>query len=338
VWHNAALQAGIDQVIWGQQGARSLQLSENADPLRAILLGTDTAVTLPWFLRHVGRVRATAMVADLGAGQSFPHAKLAGYKVTLMPSPRFEIGSGILSQFGGHGAPHLSFGDRVLDLFPYFTWLHPGNDNERDKLASNKIAGVDARLRFPELAGLSIAWDGMLDDFDPARLPRLLWQDGSHVLGVRFDDLRPDGSLALDVQLHHVSLRLFEHSQFESGITYQQHVLGDPLGPNANAGYASLEWRPRPLTHVTLGTALERRDPSLYQSSADSDGGHFRLFRTESRPVEQRARLDLSARRDALRGVGVSARVGVDRVSNENFVAGVARWRPFAEAGLVLRP
>jgi hypothetical protein len=283
-------------------------------------------------------VRATAIVADLGRGQNFPHAKLAGYKVSLAPSSRFEIGSGILSQFGGHGAPPLDLGQRFADLFPYITWIHPGSRKSRDKQASNKIAGVDARWRAPELAGLSLFWEGELDDFDPSRLPRLLWDDGSHVVGARLDRLRPDGSLAFDAQLRHVSLRLFEHTQFRSGITYQGAVLGDPLGPNANAGYATLTWRPRPLERLSLGTALERRDPTLYTTSQDSSGRHFRFVRLESRPVEQRARLELDARRDALRGLGGSLRVGVDRVTNENFVARAARWRPFAEAGLMLRP
>jgi len=337
VWHNAALQAGIDHVIWGQQGDRALQLSTNAPPLRSIVLATDTPVTLPWVLRRLGRVRAQAIVADLGRGQSYPHAKLAGYKVTLQPSPRFEIGSGLLSQYGGHGAPPLNFEQRIVDLFPYFTWIHPGSERSRDKFASNKIAGVDARLRVPELAGLTVAWDGEIDDFDPTRLPKLLWEDGAHVLGVRFDALRADGSLALDVRLHHLPLRLYEHSQFTSGITYQERVLGDPLGPHAGAGYLSLEWRPAPLALLALGGALERRDPSLYESRTDADGGHFRLVRVESRPVERRARLELSGRRDALRGVGASVRVGVDRVTNEDVAVRAARWRPFAEAGVRLR-
>ncbi|AHG89630.1 Capsule assembly protein Wzi [Gemmatirosa kalamazoonensis] len=337
VWHNAALQTGVDAVIWGQQGARSLQLSANAPPLRAVTLGTDTAVTLPWVLRVLGRVRAQAIVADLGRGQNFPHAKLAGYKVTLMPSPRLEIGSGLLSQYGGHGAPPLNLEQRFVDLFPYLTWIHPGSSRSRDKLASNKIAGVDARLRVPELAGLSVAWDGEIDDFEPSRLPKLLWEDGAHVLGVRFDALRPDGSLALDLRLHHTGLRLFEHAQFTSGVTYQDAVLGDPLGPHAGAGYATLEWRPSPLALLTFGGALERRDPSLYSSTTDPDGSHFRLVRVRSLPVEQRARLEVGARRDALGALGASLRVGVDRVTNEDFAARAARWRPFAEAGLRLR-
>ena len=46
----------IDHVIWGQQGARALQLSANPAPLRAVTVSTDTPVTLPWILRRLERL------------------------------------------------------------------------------------------------------------------------------------------------------------------------------------------------------------------------------------------------------------------------------------------
>lgn len=340
VWHDAALQAGIDALTWGQGGARSLLLSDNAPPLRAITLSTDTAVTLPWVLRRLGRVRATALVADLGRSQNFPHAKLAGYKVSLAPSPRFEIGTALLSQYGGHGAPPLGFEQRFVDLFPYFTWIHPGSSRSRDKLASNKLAGVDARLRFPALAGLSLYWDGEIDDFEPSRLPRLLWEDGAHLFGARFDALGRDGALALDVQLRHTGIRLFEHAQFTSGVTYQQAVLGDPLGPHADAAAATLAWRPAPRTALALGTTYERRDASRYRSVVDdpTTNANFRFVLDTPRPIEHRARLELTARRPVARGMDASARVGTDRVTNEGFARGGPVWRGFGEVGVRYRP
>jgi hypothetical protein len=285
-------------------------------------------------------VRATALVADLGRGQNFPRAKLAGYKMSLAPSPRFEIGTGILSEYGGHGAPPLGLEQRFVDLFPYFTWIHPGSSRSRDKLASNKIAGIDARLRFPDVGGLSLYWDGEIDDFEPSRLPKLLWEDGAHLFGARFDALGPDGTVALDVHFRHTGIRLFEHAQFTSGITYQRMVLGDPLGPNAHATAASLAWRPHPGTELALGAALESRDASLYRSVVDdpTTNANFHFVLDTPRPVERRGRLELSARRPAMRDVDLSLRVGADRVTNEGFVSSGAVLRGFADVGVFFRP
>ena len=175
-------------------------------------------------------------------------------------------------------------------------------------------------------------WEGEIDDFAANRVPRVFWEDGAQMVGLHLDRLRGDGALALDAELRHTPLRLFEHGQFTSGVTYQRQVLGDPLGPNAGGGYASLTWRPAPLDRVTLGTALERRDPTLYRAIDPGAAGVFHFERVKSLPVERRARLELSGARVVPLGVGGSLRVGVDRVTNENLVSRAARWRPFAEA------
>ncbi|MBV9881041.1 MAG: hypothetical protein JO180_11125 [Gemmatirosa sp.] len=338
VWRNAALQAGVDAARWGQGGARGLFLADNAPPLHAITLATDAPVTLPWVLRVIGPLRASGFIADLGRGQNFPHAKLAGYKVGATPWPRFEIGAGIVSQFGGHGAPALSTGQRIADLFPYVTWIHPGTDRPGDKLASNKLANGDVRLQIPELAGLTLSYEAEMDDLDFRRIHSMLWQDTGHLLAARFGALDHAGTLSLDLQLHHTSIRLYEHAQFTSGVTYDRGLLGDPLGPNAAAGYASLAWRPTPLVEYALRAAVERRDASQYESRTDNaHEDNFRFVVVQSRPLERRARFELAARRTILGALGYSARAGVERVTNEGFVARPASWDGYVEAGIGVR-
>ena len=335
-WRNVALQGGIDERLWGQGGGRSLFLSANARPLRAVSVASDTAFALPWLLRHAGRVRAELLVADLGAAQHFPHAKLAAYKVDAAPASWLELGVGLMSHMGGRGAPPLTVAQRAKDLAPFVLWAVAEGS---DALATNKVANGQLRVRVPRWRGATAYWEMAMDDFDLRRVRSMLWDDSGHLVGLTLPRLRDDGSLALDVQLHHTSLRLYQHYQFLSGLTYRGQILGSPLGPNASAAYVALAWRPAVGTTVELSAAAESRDSSVYTSrvrTVDEDG--FEFVRVRPGVVERRGRLALLVRRDAAgAGRGWFARAGADRVTDRGFVRRPAAAQAFAEAGAIVR-
>jgi len=336
---NVAFQAGIDERVWGQAPLGpgmpgGTLVSANARPLRALSLGADTAFTLPWLFRYAGRVRAELFVADLGArDQIFPHSKLTVYKVTISPTPNLELGAGMMDEFGGHGAPPLSFVNRVTDLFPFLTWLKKG----ADKQESNKIAPLDVRVRVPALRGATAYWELSLDDFDARRLGSVLWEDSGQLFGLSLPRLRDDGTLSLDAFFQHTSLRLYEHGQFASGIQYREQILGSPLGPNGASLTGALAWRPAPTRTVRLVLTGERRDPSPYASTTVTGDttGALKFVKLSQSPVEGRARAQVAVEQGVLgRGWYLDARLGADRVTNENFVAGRTRVRPFGEVGV----
>jgi hypothetical protein len=335
---NVALHAGLEERHWGQGGDRSFFLSGNAEPLRAVSVAADTAFALPWVLRRLGRWRAELLVADLGSGREFPHAKLVAYKWDLAPAPWLELGAGLMSQMGGRGAPPLSTSQRLRDLAPFLFWVV---DEGSDPLATNKVANAQMRLRVPQWRSATLAWEMAIDDFDLRRARRMFWEDTGHLVAFSLPRLRDDGSLALDLQWHHTSLRLYQHYQFTHGLTYHGRVLGSPLGPAGNAGYAALAWRPDVRTTWRATLAHEVRDSSQWRSrvtSVDEDG--FDFVRVGGPGVlERRTRAALEGRRDAPgAGRGWFARAGVERVSNAGFVAGRgAAVRPFGEVGVVAR-
>jgi hypothetical protein len=337
VW-NVALHAGLEPRRWGQGGERSFFLSGNAGPLRAVSIATDTAFALPWVLRRMGRWRGELLVADLGRDREFPHSKLAAYKLDLAIVPWLELGAGIMSQMGGRGAPATTTAQRLRDLAPYLFWVV---DEGSDPLATNKIANAQMRLRIPPWRSATFAWEMAIDDFDLRRVRRMFWEDTGHLMALTLPRLRDDGSLALDLQWHHTSLRLYQHYQFTDGLTYHGRILGSPLGPAANAGYASLAWRPDVRTTWRVALAHEVRDSSQWRSrvtSVDEDG--FDFVRVGGPGVrEGRTRAAVEAGRDAPGvGRGWYARGGLERVTNEGFVAGRASAvRPFAEGGVRLR-
>lgn len=335
---NLAVHAGLESRQWGQGGDRSLFVSTNAGPLRAVGLGTDTAFALPWLFGKLGRWRAEGFVADLGRGREFPHSQLVAYKLDLAVVPWLELGAGIMSQMGGRGAPALRAEQRLRDLAPYLFWIV---DEGSDPLATNKVANAQVRVRVPQWRSTTLAWEAAVDDFDLRRVRRMLWEDTGHLFALTLPRLRDDGSLALDVQWHHTSLRLSQHYQFTDGLTYHGRIVGSPLGPAASAGYASLAWRPDVRTTWRVALAQEVRDSSQWRSrvtSADEDG--FDFVRVDGPGVrEGRTRASLEARREAPgAGRGWFARAGLERATNAGFVRGRAPTvRAFGEAGVGMR-
>lgn len=335
---NVAVQAGVDEWAWGQGGGAGARptgafLSGAARPLRALSVGADTAFALPGWFARLGRWRAALLVADLGRDQNFPHAKLAAYKLNLAPTPTLEFGAGLMSHLGGRGAPPLAFGDRVRDLFP-FTLGEGG-----DRLSSNKVAALDARVRVPRWRGLTLAWELTADDFDVRRLGSTLWDDSGHLLTLSLPRLRDDGAVALDVHAQRTGIRIAEHFQYTSGLTYRGQLFGDPLGPHASSVGATLTWRPRPFDALALSLTREVRDASVYQvtTTGPNDEG-FGFTLRAPRPVERRLRAAVLVERAVPgRGTSASVRIGADRASDRAFVDGLTTTRPFGEAGVRVR-
>jgi len=295
VFNNVALQIGAEELRLGQSPFGALFISGNALPLPALFLGTDTAVTLPWLFRLAGPFRMTAFLSDLGAAQDPPHARLAGWQASIQPWSRFELGVAVTAQTGGNGGPKATFFERVVDLFPVIDALAP---QHADLQISNKLAGGNLRLRFPELSGLDFYYELQIDDFDGRRLRSSMVDDAAHLIGLRLPVLLADGQLTWRAEWHRTSLRLYEHGQFRSGSTFRDRIIGNPLGPHAAAGYLSAAWQPSPATMIEIAAADERRDPSQYATTVTgpNDRG-FEFVRLTDEPDFRRRRMIASVER-----------------------------------------
>lgn len=295
IYRNATILLGSDELLWGQSEVGSIWISENAPPLMAVQFGMDSAVSLPWLFRIAGPVRLTGLVADLGRDQDPPHTKLAAWQVIMQPWPRFEIAVAVLAQQGGKGGPPASLATRIIDLLPIIDALAP---QRADIAVSNKLAGGNLRLRFPELSGLDVFYEMHLDDFDLRRFRSTVVDDVSHAVGLRLPLMLRDGQLVLRTELHNTGLRVYQHFQFRSGVTHRERLIGSPLGPNGKGFYLGIAWEPTALTRYTLHAADELRDPSLYASTASGprDEG-FRFIRITDDPNLRARRLSGSVER-----------------------------------------
>ena len=312
-YRNLALRVGSDEMLWGQSPLSALFISGNAEPLPGIAIGPDTAFVLPWLFRYVGPARGTLVVADLGRTQTPRHAKYAAWQASIQPWSRFELGVAVAAQQGGKGAPKARFFERVIDLIPPIDALAP---QHADLQFSNKLAGGNLRLRLPE--GIDLYYELQIDDFDGRRLKSSLTEDAAHLVGVRVPILIGGGELAWRAEWHRTSLRLYEHAQFTSGVTYRGRIIGDRLGPNAAGLYLGAAWRPSPRSTFDILLASESRDTSKYTvtSSSVRDRG-FQFIKTSNDPRARDRRVVASFDR-AIGTQAVRVTVGANRRDSQN--------------------
>jgi hypothetical protein len=335
---NLRLDVGKDYVSWGQTPTGGLATSWNALPLLQLRIASDVPFVLPWFLRRLGPMRGTFSIADLGTdAQRFDHSQWIAYKVSIEPHPRFELGVAVVDEMGGSGAPKASFGKRVADVVPLVDVVFMG---ESDLQFSNKLAGADVRWRVPSARGLELYAESMLDDFDARRLKSSLWEDNGIIAGFVLPRLSASGVWSLEGEAHHTGLRYYEHPQFQSGLTYNARVIGDPLGPRANAGYLTLGWEPDAVNALQLRGAYEWRSNDQYRITATgpNDEG-FGFVRTQVRPKEKRVRLTVNwAYTPAPFGLRLMAEGGLERVANFLFLNGEDRTNGLLRFGVEYRP
>ncbi|HEY5060300.1 MAG TPA: capsule assembly Wzi family protein [Gemmatimonadaceae bacterium] len=331
---NLSLSAGRDYAIFGQSPAGGLMLSENAPAFDMVRLSNDAPLTLPWWLRALGPMRGTAFIADLGAHQFHPHAKLAAYKVAALPSSHFEIGVEVDDAMGGNGGQPASFGDRILDALAIPDVFRKHSDFQ----FSNKMAGADVHWRMPSWHGFDLYEETVIDDFDARRLRSVFLDDGGYLAGIAFSCITECGRLGVRAEYHQTGIRFYTHGDYplaENGL-----VLGDPLGPRGLGAYLTVDGESSTNQYYALTGAFEVRSGNLYgsaQSAPNAAGFHF--IQLAHRPGEKRARIlgtwmpELGDRRLSLR-----ATAGLERVTNFGFVAGSDRTNVLASLGLVVRP
>ncbi len=287
LWRNVMAEVGRQQFVWGQGMEGGLLGSTSGRPLDMIRLNNDTTFRLWPF----GPARAEIVFIDLGPNQRFPHSNIVAYKLAGNPFfARFELSASVLSEQGGRGAPGAATWDYVVDVVPVLKYTRKTKNNSQ---FSNKFAGWEYRLRLPELSGLQLYAEHQFDDMDSRRWKSTLWQDGGHIFGFSFAQLGQT-DLTFAGEFHHTGLRYYMHNPFTSGIAFNRTLLGDPLGPKGDGGYARLGWDAGRASSFTLDAAIERRLGSLYTALVDGEAPHetnFRFAVIEPKPDEWRHRV-----------------------------------------------
>lgn len=328
---NLEVEVGRDNLFWGQGRNAGLLVSHNARGLDMVKVANARPFRLPWLFQHFGPTKLSLFLADLGPNQHFPGSLLLGYKLSFLPFRSVEIGASLINEFGGEGSPPSSFWEKVVDGMPFL------EDLVGPTRFSNKIAGVDMSIRIPRARGLEISAEAMVDDWDLDRLKSMLWQDAAYIVAVTVPRLTNTATVGLSVELHHTGIRFYRHHQFLGGMAMDGFIIGNNLGPDANAAYAWIDWDVSDRDLVSFAGAYERRSTDRYSALTGGAASREGFFNVEQFPKEHRYRATVSWRHYGQmegRRMSVRAGVGYERVRAFDFVAGSSRDNFLCEMAL----
>lgn len=334
-WGNLALRGGRDVLVREQWAGRGLVLSGGPRNWDLVEVGTADPVELPWVLGLLGPVEARLFWAHLGGEQTFDDGWMVGYRGSVRPHPAVEVGGTALFQQGGEGGPPAEWGERVLDALLIPDLL----DADSDYLFSNKLVGMDLRVRLPWGPwgrGMEIFGEAALDDFDHRRVRSSFLDNGGFSGGVLLPSLDRAGRVSLAAALQRTGGSLYRHNRYRTGFTLEGRAVGTSLGPDGTGGYVRLAWFPEAPAIVTVEGAWERYRGDRYRVFGEPD---FRYERVERLPVERRIRGVATVQWQSRGGLwDLLARVGGEQVRNPSFESGGREANLLAELAVLVRP
>jgi membrane-associated phospholipid phosphatase len=239
---------GKQEQWWGPDQSGPMLFSTNAAPIEMFEINRVSPFTLPWLFHYAGPVRVQFFVGRL-TGQDFVNSVLTGLtgswtqplsdqpfidgeKISLKPTPNFEIGMGITTLFAGKGVPMTlhKFGQSIL---PTGNGL-PGTPSD----PGDRRGGFDFTYRAPKLRNwLTLYGDAFTDDeISPWRN----WNKAAVTSGVylpripkiRKLDFRAEGIYtdppAMQPSLQHGFF--YWNGRFVSGYTNDGTLIGSWIG------------------------------------------------------------------------------------------------------------
>ena len=327
-YRNVALMVGRQEITWAQHPGDGLFLSSDAPALDQISLAGDHPFMLPWLLRYLGSTQATIVLADLGPSVARSGSKLLTYKVSIQPFNAVELGGTFMDHFAGAGGRSSSFGDQLVDFLPFIDVFRKHNYTDTTRaidVDSDKLLGVDGRVRIDPLGGITLTGELLIDDFDVHRIPKLLTGYGSQTFALIVPQM---GSPALSLKLSakHMGIITYTHFDLSDGITTRGRLLGDELGPDAKAYSAKLRWTPAAEVRVELEGSSAIYSNATYTSFySDPAQTRFVVQKASHGTDELRERVVGTLVYQSLDGVALTMRAGAERTRNAFFTGGRRR-------------
>ena len=223
------IEAGKQAIAWGQGVGGNFLFSDNARPRTMLKVSTEEQPQSKGFLKFLGKTRFTAFASRLDDGRTengvkdYDEPTLVGFRGDLIYD-NVTIGLARASMLGGKGN-HF----RGKDLGK---WLVGKNANHDDKW--NDIAGVDFRWRMP---GLQI-YGELYGEDQAGYMP----SDVAYRGGIYIPRLSYDGTWDMTLEAAHTNRAWYMHGTYQAGWTYENSIMGDYMGTNANRFYANVNY------------------------------------------------------------------------------------------------
>jgi hypothetical protein len=310
---NLAVDLGRNQVEMGQSTEGGPILSYNPRGLDLVRLSMDRPARLPWILRVLGPMEASALVADLGRGSDTPHSKLIVFNGSIHPHPNFEIGATLENHQGGQNAPTATLKQRLEDIF----LIYPQGD-----AISDKAFGANMRLTLPRLR-TALYIEGMSTDdhsfFRIEEWSQSLGTEAVWVAGLKRVGLGAEGRFDVWAEARKSGVRPYTHHQFTSGMTLDGRILGDPIGVLAKGATVGVDWT-GPTSRLTVAGTWERYYGDSY---GQAPGKRLTWVKVADGPDETRERLTADWTNDmGTRRLFTRVRLGLEHVHQFDFVRG----------------
>jgi hypothetical protein len=241
----------------------------------------------------------------MGDNRDIPGSKLLFFELSARPHPNFEFGATLLNLQGGEGAVEGTFWERFKDVF----LISP-----QGKELSDKALGIDFRLTLPG-PRMEIFLEGQVTDLNEKldHLWSILVNEGVWVGGAKFVGLGTEGRIDLWLEGHRAGVIPHTHHQFTSGLTLDNRLLGDPLGPMATGWEVGGTWRGSDQAISFHGNW------ELYRGDVFRRVG-LGWERVADNPDEIRVRVQADwSRGMGMTGVNTTVRLGYEHVTRFNF-------------------
>jgi hypothetical protein len=191
-FENWAITFGKQEQWWGPDQSGPMLFSNNAAPIEMLEINRVSPFTLPSILHFAGPIRVQFFLGRL-TGQDWVYSALTGltgswtqplndqpfiegWKISLKPSPNFEMGMGVTTIFAGAGVPMTlhKFGQSIFSIGNGA----PGTPSD----PGDRRGGFDFTYRFPKVRNwLTLYGDAFTDDeISPWRN----WNKASVIAGI----------------------------------------------------------------------------------------------------------------------------------------------------------
>jgi hypothetical protein len=143
-WRNFEILIGRDDWHWGATHTGGLASSLNPRPIDQVRVSSSRPWRLPGFFKHIGPVKVSALLANLGPHRHNDYSWAFGWKASFSPSRFFEFGIGRSMIFGGKNAPDMSVGRFLREVFYHPLNFSPGGGGSN---ISDQKSYIDFHLR-----------------------------------------------------------------------------------------------------------------------------------------------------------------------------------------------
>lgn len=296
-WPQATLEAGRFSLWWGPGRHGSLLFTTNAEPLIGLRIRNPRPIPLGWWLRFLGTIQYDLFFARLDSDRPFPDSILSGLRLAVKPAPWLELGASRAMHFGGEG--------RSENLSTYWDIFRGKSEVPGSTPEGNSLASVDVKIRIPfRIQPVTIYAEGGGEDQSASGLP----SKRAIVAGIFLPSIgrmkRADFRMEFADTLYSNEGRggvWYQHPGYPH--RYRGRVLGHHLGTDARDLFIEAHYFLLPSSYLEANVDITQRDfPGPEREKTVRASGAFVAWLT--------------------RNIRAEGRLAVEKVSNENGVAG----------------